>query len=77
MKLTIDLGIEPPLTVIGEYADHTAIQRVEIAGTRREAWLIVCRWEIQHFDGIISVWQRGESGACFRVSGHDLAKEFD
>lgn len=55
------------VAVVGLYRGEQGIQRMEIVDDQGAARLVVDRWNVQFYDGVIEAWEQKPHGAAERV----------
>lgn len=55
------------VAVIGLYRGEQGIQRMEIVSDQDTAKLVVERWQVQYYQGVIEAWEQKPHGAAERV----------
>lgn len=55
------------VAVVGLYPGEQGIQRMEIVPDDATARLVIQRWQVQFYDGVIEAWATRPHGAAERV----------
>jgi hypothetical protein len=53
-----------PVALIGIYSDRSGTERVEVHLDRLTARLAKRRWEMQHYGGIVEMWEQQPCGTA-------------